>query len=79
MSTATYTAKWGSDEIKVTADWSQASSPITGNLDGGYQVADFRHDWRLALREALSQCAEIEGMTIGDATVKINEAMRSAH
>ena len=71
-------AKWGGDTIQVTADWSQAACPITGDLDGGYQVADFRHNPRHALRHALSDCARVEGLHPAKAGPMIDAAMSGA-
>lgn len=75
---STISTKWGSDKISVTANWAQASDQITGDLDGGYQVADFRHDGRAALRKALEQCASIEGMADDEAETLIDAAMAKA-
>jgi len=75
---STYTTKWGSDKISVTANWSNASDQINGDLHGGYQVADFRHDGHAALRKALAQCASIEGMADDEAETLIEAAMAKA-
>lgn len=62
----TLIATWGSDTVSVTADWAQASCPITGDLDGGYRVADFRHRPERALRRALEQMAVASGESLDD-------------
>jgi hypothetical protein len=77
MSKTTYTTRWGSDDISVTADWAQASCPVEGD-EHGRQVADFRHDGRAALRAALEDCASIEGMSDDEAAPLIEAAMKKA-
>lgn len=54
---------WGDYDVTVTADWSQASCPVSG-LDGGQQVADFCHRPKAALRRALEESARAEGMDV---------------
>mgnify|MGYP000213683603 CR=1 FL=1 len=61
----TYSTKWGSDVVSVSADWGEASSRVEG-VSGGRQVADFRHSGEAALRAALVECAETEGMDLED-------------
>lgn len=75
---STISTKWGSDKISVTANWAQANDQIMGDLEGGYQVADFRHSPKAALRKALEQCAKIEGMSDEDAEPLIDAAMEKA-
>lgn len=72
--------KWGSDTVKVTANWAQASDQIFGDLEGGHQVADFCHSPRAALRRALEQCARYEGMSLDDEETEdqIDAAMEEA-
>ena len=77
MNKTTYTTRWGSDDISVTADWAQASCPVEGD-EHGRQVADFRHDGKAALRAALEDCARIEGMSEGEAAHWIKSAMKKA-
>jgi hypothetical protein len=62
---STFKTEWGVDTISVSADWGQASCPITGDLDG-FQVADFQHRPERALRRALEQCAQAEGASLDD-------------
>jgi hypothetical protein len=57
--TTTYKTIWGSDEIIISADWAQASSPIDGI--GGKQVADFRHSPHAAMEYALAEAALADG------------------
>ena len=52
---ATYKTRIYGDEIEISANFSQASDQIMGDLDGGRQVADFRHCSEAAMREALRQ------------------------
>ena len=73
----TYTTRWGSDDISVTADWAQASCPVEGD-EHGRQVADFRHDGLAALRAALEDCACHEGMSDEEAESQIEAAMSHA-
>ncbi len=77
---ATLITKWGSDKISVSANWAEASSQIMGDLEGGLQVADVRHDPRTALRKALEQCARHEGLDSDDDDVieQIDAAMSFA-
>jgi len=75
----TYSTHWGESKVSVTANWGQANSPVKG-VDGGRQVADFNHDMRRALRAALVEHAEAEGLDTEDAEVldRIFEAMDEA-
>lgn len=77
MSKTTYTTRWGSDDISVTADWAQASCPVEGD-EHGRQVADFRHDGEAALRTALEDCASMEGMSDDESASMIDAAMVEA-
>jgi len=72
----TYSTKWGSDTVIVSADWGEASSPVDG-VSGGRQVADFRHSGSRALRAAIEECAEKDGMDLedDDTIEKIDGAM----
>jgi hypothetical protein len=75
---STISTKWGNDKISVTADWSQASDQIMGDLDGGYQVADFCHSPLAALRKALEQCAKIENMSDEESEPLIDAALEES-
>lgn len=70
--------KWGSDKIEVYADWSQASCQVMGDIEGGYQVADFCHSKYAALRKALGQCAMYDGMDEDESEPLIDRAMKKA-
>ena len=61
MSISTHRATWGSETIEISADWDQSSSPVWG-VEGGHQVADFRHRVEMAMRAALEDCARAEGI-----------------
>jgi len=74
--TTIYT-KWGSDIVAVSADWSQAACPVTGD-EHGRQVADFRHSPEAALRASLADCASHEGMDDDEAETAIEAAMSHA-
>ncbi len=52
---ATYKTRIYGDEIEISANFSEASDQIMGDLEGGRQVADFRHSPQAAMREALRQ------------------------
>ena len=73
--TTTYTTRIFSDTITITADFTQASSPITGDISGGYQVADFRHSPAAAMRRALEQLVEASGDSIEDYALQIDRAV----
>jgi hypothetical protein len=75
---STISTKWGSDTIRVSANWGNASCQIAGDLDGCYRVASFQHNPRLALRKALEQCASIEGMPMHERGETIDAAMEHA-
>jgi len=75
---STIATKWGADTVRVSADWGQASDQIMGDLEGGYQVADFGHSPRAALRMALEQCARLEELEGVEADALVDEAMRGA-
>jgi hypothetical protein len=49
-----------------------------GDLEGGHQVADFRHSPEAALRRALEQCARHEGIAGDEAEEMIDAAMEDA-
>ena len=63
--------------ISVTADWSQASDRIIGDISGGYFVSNFRTPMD-ALRRALQQCADAEGIEPYEASCLIDKAMEKA-
>ena len=69
MATTTLRTNVCGDTIQVTADWTQASDQIVGDLEGGRQVADFRHEPRRALRCAVEQYYEHCGDDIEDAAI----------
>ena len=73
----TYSTKWGSDRVAVSADWAQASCQVDGDAHGR-QVADFRHSGMAALRAALEDCASAEGMDEDEAESAITAAMSFA-
>lgn len=50
---------WG-ETFEISGDFAQASSPVHG-VDGGRQVADFRHSPAAAMRAALEDCASMGG------------------
>jgi hypothetical protein len=77
--TSTHSTKWGDDRVEVIADWAQAADTIRGDLKG-YQVADFRHSWRAALRRALEELATCDGLNPDDPETEtlIDEAMMNA-
>ena len=74
----TISTKWGSSKISVSANWAEASDQIMGDLEGGHQVADFRHSPEAALRRALEQCARHEGIAGDEAEEMIDAAMEDA-
>ncbi len=61
----TYTTTWGSSNVSITADFSQASSPVIGDVCGR-QVADFCHSPRLAMMAALESMAQAEGLSVDE-------------
>ena len=75
---STLKTRWGSDIISVSANWNEASDQVTGDITGGYQVADFRHRPQRALRRALEQCAAEEGMSAEDSAALIETALDNA-
>jgi len=66
MARTTITTKWGGETINVTADWAQASDQVQGDINGGFQVADFRHRPKAALAKALKQAAHADGLNLDD-------------
>jgi len=73
--TTTYTTRIFGDTISIAADFAQASSPVTGDISGGYQVADFHHGPAAAMRRALEQLVEASGDSIEDYAVQIDKAV----
>lgn len=67
------TTCWG-DEYEVSADWSQASSPVDGP-DGGRQVADYRHSPAAAMRDLLEQVVRFGGDDPEGVADEIDEAI----
>ena len=74
MTTTAYTTTWGADQIEISADWADASSPVAG-LNGGQQVADFRHQPVLAMRAALTECAIAEWLDADEREPLILESL----
>jgi hypothetical protein len=74
----TIKTKWGEDIVEISADWSKAACPIEGLP--GRQVADFRHNPKAALRQALLEWAEADGLDLKDrvAQNKIERAIKRA-
>ena len=73
--TTTCTARIFSDTISITADFAQASSPVTGDISGGYQAAAFSHSPAKAMRRALEQLVEASGDSIEDYIDQIDKAV----
>jgi len=72
---ATYKTRIFSDTVSITADFSEASCPVTGDIGGGYQVADFRHSPKGAMRCALEQLVKASGDSTDDFRDDINAAL----
>lgn len=70
----TYTTKFMGDEFTITADFGDASCPISGDLEGK-QVADFRHSPREAMRSALIACCDFGGDDPDEYEIEIEEAL----
>lgn len=68
---------WGNDIIAVSADWSEASCQIEGDSHGR-QVAEFCHHPNAALRAALEDKAQSEGLPLDYSRLQIDRAMDSA-
>ena len=75
--TTTYTTRIFSDTVSITADFAQASSPVTGDISGGYQAADFQHSPAAAMRRALEQLIEASGDSVEDFSDQIANALRN--
>ena len=73
--TTTYTTRIFSDTVSITADFAQASSPVTGDISGGYQVAAFSHSPTKAMRRALEQLVEASGGSIENYIDQIDKAI----
>ena len=73
--TTTYLARWGSDTVKITADFSQDVCQIQGLH--GMRVADFRRRPTAAMRQALIETARADGLDPTDPEVaaSIEEAL----
>ena len=69
-----YSTNWGDDTITISADFSEASSPVIGD-PCGRQVADFRHSPRRAMRAALEAAARADGLQAEEAEDKIEDAL----
>ena len=72
--TTTYRTTWGADTIEVSADWAEASCPVSG-VSGGQQVADFRHRPVLAMQGALAECAVADGLDADESEPLIRKAL----
>jgi hypothetical protein len=59
---STIKTKWGDEIVEISADWSKAACPIEGLP--GRQVADFRHNPKAALRQALLEWASADGLDL---------------
>jgi hypothetical protein len=57
---STYKTECWGETFEISADFAQAGSPVYG-VEGGRQVADFRHSSRAAMRAALEECAMAGG------------------
>jgi len=68
MTTTYKTQCWG-ETFEICADFAQASSHVYG-VEGGRQVADFRHSPTAAMRSALEECASMGGDDPADEAVK---------
>ena len=73
--TTTYTTRIFGDTITIAGDFAQASSPVTGDIGGGYQVADFQHRPAAAMRRALEQLVEASGDSVEDFADQIDAAI----
>jgi len=73
--TTTHTTRIFGDTITITADFAQAASPVTGDISGGYQVADFRHSPAAAMRAALEQLVVASGDSVEDFADQIDKAI----
>lgn len=51
----TYKTTMFGDTFEISANFAQASDQIMGDLEGGRQVADFRHSPAAAMKAALEQ------------------------
>lgn len=60
MSDATYKASHCGEVFEISGDFDQASSPVYG-VEGGRQVADFRHSPAAAMRAAIEECVTAGG------------------
>ena len=74
---STLRTRWGGDQISVTADWAQAAGSVEGAPG---QVADYRHNPRLAIRQALIEAAQADGLDPDDmdCAMDIDAAVRAA-
>lgn len=77
MSHYSLTTTFGGETYSVSADWAQASSPVDG-VDGGRQVADFRHRPELALRQSIEESIRYSGDDPDDMADEIDAAIEAA-
>jgi len=71
----TFSTKWRNTLIEVSADWTNPADPIDGLTD--HIVADFSGNGTEALRAALQDLAEADGLSLDDMQTKdlIDKAM----
>jgi hypothetical protein len=70
---ATHETRWGSDAVRITANWSEASDIVEG-VGGSMQVGSFSCNPKRAMHMALFQLAQCEGPV----TDKVQEAIADA-
>jgi len=71
----TYTTNIFSEEISITGNFSDATSPVSGDISRGYQVAAFRHSPAMAMRTALVQLVIASGDSPEDFADEIDDAV----
>jgi hypothetical protein len=64
MSTIKIQTNWGEKIVEISADWSNPARLIEGLP--GHRVADFRHNPKAALRQALLKWASADGLDLKD-------------
>ena len=84
MGKTTLTTTYCGQQYGVRADWAQAACPVefltgTGEWETlQYQVADFRHDDRDALRHSIKESTRASGDDPDDYRDQIEQAVASA-
>lgn len=80
MTTETHTAKIWGIEMTIAANWAEASSPVLCDGESTqYQVADFMHNPKEAMRTFLRQEAAIgEGCPVDDLSDEITDEIYEA-